>query len=54
MDDEPGELRRHAAHCRFMARSSVTQRARTVLCMMAIELDGRAAVFDAPRSVDPK
>ena len=54
MDDKAGDLRRHAAHCRFMARSSVTERTRTILFTMAIELDGQADLIDAVRPVDPE
>ena len=53
MDDKTGNLRRHAAHCRFMARGTVTQRTRTILCTMAIELEGQADVIDALKSTDP-
>ena len=53
MNDEAGDLRRHAAHCRFMARSALTQRARTILSTMASELDGQADAIDAAKPIAP-
>jgi hypothetical protein len=46
MDDKAGDLRRHAASCRFMARSAVSMRTRTDLFAVAYELDE-----EPPRSI---
>ena len=54
MDDKATDLRRHAAHCRFMARTAVTYHTRTILCTMAVELEGQADVLDALRSIGPE
>ena len=54
MNDKAGDLRRHAAHCRFMARSSFSQRTRTILCTMASEFDEQADAMDAVKPIDPE
>jgi hypothetical protein len=46
MDDKAGNLRRHAASCRFQARSAVSMRTRTVFFTMAYEMDEEAAAID--------
>ena len=50
--DKSSELRRHAEHCRTLARSC-DQRTRTILLTMAIEFDGQADVIDADKLVPP-
>ena len=54
MNDEPGILRCHAIHCRFLARGSVFARKRTLLFTMAIDLEEQAAAIDALKLVDPE
>jgi len=54
MDGKARDLRRHAANCRFMARSAVSVRARTDLFAMAMELDDEAAALDAADPIDPE
>lgn len=54
MDDKAGDLRRHAAHCRFMARSALTGRMRTILSTMASELDDQADAMDALKPMVPE
>ena len=52
MDDKAGDLRRHATHCRFLARSSLSEWRRTILFTMAMEFEGQAAAMDGPKA-DP-
>jgi hypothetical protein len=54
MDDKAGDLRRHAAHCRFMARSALTGRTRTILSTMASEFDDQADAMAALKPIVPE
>ncbi|HEX6409311.1 MAG TPA: hypothetical protein VFZ88_01825 [Sphingomicrobium sp.] len=54
MDDKAGDLRRHAAHCRFMARSALSERMRTILFTMATEFDDQADAINAARPIVPE
>ena len=53
MDDKAGDLRRHAAHCRFIARSALSERTRTILFTMAMEFDEQADAI-AARPIVPE
>lgn len=53
MDDTAADLRRHAAHCRFIARSAISERTRTILFTMATEFDDQAAVLDSGQPIAP-
>ena len=42
VDETPQELRRHAEHCRHLAKSLVDERMRSILKTMASEFDQQA------------
>lgn len=51
MDETPQELRRHAEHCRHLAKSQFDERLRLILRTMANEFDEQALRFDGRNSV---
>jgi hypothetical protein len=47
MNERSWTLRRHAAHCRFAARSAVNERRRSDLFTIAIKAEDEADTIDA-------
>jgi hypothetical protein len=53
MDNEARQLRRHAIHCRRLAKGPCTERTRTILLTMASEFEDQAFGCDAAEGARP-